>query len=76
MALALPLVLASAVTAAAVQPPYVLDLLPAAPPSQQAYHNATLSSCERHRPELTSPEIAEISPPSMLTSPPQGAATP
>ncbi len=28
------------------QPPYILNLLPAAPPSQQAYHNATLSSCE------------------------------
>jgi hypothetical protein len=42
--LALALLVSSAVCE---QPPYVLDLLPAALPAQQAYRNATLSSCER-----------------------------
>ena len=42
--LALALLVSSAV---GEQPPYVLDLLPAALPAQQAYRNATLSSCER-----------------------------
>eukprot|EP01046_Picozoa_sp_COSAG06_P008213 COSAG06_NODE_412_length_16042_cov_52.419934_20_plen_71_part_00 len=43
--LALALLVSSAVSK---QPPYVLDLLPAALPAQQAYRNATLSSCERY----------------------------